>query len=1007
MKDWQRELAEVLGDRVHFEYNERLLYSHDVGSMPDSMLAPFKVVPDAVAQPVTVEELQKIIALADRYDLPLTPRGAGTSGYGGSMPTRGGITIDFTRMDKIIKVDPEKMEAVVEAGVIWSNLEDELRRQGVALRLYPTSAPGATCAGWVAAGGAGIGSFEYGHIQENVAAVEIVTFTGEVKEASGTDLPLFVGTEGITGLITKVTLKLRPAEKDVVAALAFPDEEHMTAALNTVYERKLPFWHINFGTPEFVKRREEAKEHHVMPKDRPVVLFAYPESREYLQGELEKLAEEFGAQILSTELAEEEWGERFYPMRLKKLGPSLIPSEALVPVDNMDKFLKQVSEEVKGIAVEGTLTSHGEATILAFLTSDERTLAYMLGYTKSLLVKELAEKNGGRPYAMGLFFAHEAERVLGKDLLAKVKAFKAETDPKTLLNPDKVIMGKGKFLPIAMQMAKWGRPITDIAEKVLPKEGKDSKKLPKEVAYAAYACAQCGYCNNVCTLYAGKRTEGSSPRGKWFFLRKYMEGKAELTQEVVDNFLLCTTCKRCDDVCQVNLPIEKLWGKLRGKFVEELNFQTFPGFEMMGAAWDNARNIWAGRMAERDAWVPEDVEIQPEGEIGYWAGCTASYVTTDVAENAVHILKEAGEKFTYLGKDESCCGVPFLMSGQWERWERVMRYNIEQIKKRGIKKLIASCPGCWVTLAHHYKEWAEKLGIDWDVEVVHLSQYTIEKIKEGKLKFKKPVEKILTWHDPCHIGRHGKIYEEPRESIASVPGVKLVEMKHNRENALCCGSVLTRIGATAASDKLGDMRVREANEVGADALVTTCPCCEFQLRAAADAEGTEVTIRDFASIIAEGLGYEVKDPTPVIRYMWSVFEKALNQMTDEGMADMMLELMPQMFDMMPEIMQSAMDKMEKMPNSTKKIMLNLMEKIMPAMMPRMMDQMMPKMLPEVLKLMKKNIPDMPESMEELMPQILPSVMNQLMPAMLPKVLARIKPEMMEAMAERLKAQKSA
>lgn len=1001
------ELVDLLGDRVTFEYNERLLYSHDMGSMPDSIMAAFKNVPDVVVQPESVAELQKIVALADRFNLPITPRGAGTSGYGGATPTRAGMTIDFTRMDKILSIDKQKLEVEVQPGVIWSILEDDLRDQGVALRLYPTSAPGATVAGWVAAGGAGIGSFEYGHIQENVVAVEVVTFAGEVLTVKGEDLPLFVGTEGIAGLITKITLQLRPAEKDVVAAIAFPDELHLTKALQSVFAKKLPFWHINFGTPEFVKRREEAKEHFVMPKDRPLVLFVYPESRAHLADELAKLAQEHGGEIIPQELAQEEWEERFYPMRLKKLGPSLIPSEALVPVANLDSFLSKVSDQVAGIAVEGTLTSHAEATILAFLTSDERTLAYTLGYTKSLLVKDLAEKNGGKPYALGLFFAHEAERVLGPELLGKVKEFKAKTDPKNLLNPDKVIMGKGKFLPLAMQMAKLGRPFTDVAEKILPKEGKDSKKIPKDLARAAYACAQCGYCNNVCTLFAGKHWEGASPRGKWFFLRKYMEGKAEFTQEVVNNFLLCTTCKRCDPVCQVNLPIEKLWGQIRGQLVEEMNFQSFAGFEMMGSAWDNAKNIWAGRAVERDAWLPDDVEVLPEGEVGYWAGCTASYVTTDVAENAVHILKEAGQEFTYLGKDESCCGVPFLMSGQWERWERVMRYNMEEIKKRGIKKLIVSCPGCWVTLSHHYKEWAKKLGLEWDIELVHISDFADQKIKEGKLKLDTPVDATLTWHDPCHIGRHGKIYEQPRESLASVPGVKMVEMKHNRENALCCGSVLTRIGATDASNKLGDMRVREANDAGADALVTTCPCCEFQLRAAADAEGTEVVIRDYASVIAEGLGYEVKDPTPVVRYMWGVFEKALTQMTDDGMAKMMLEMMPQMFDMMPDVMQSGMEMMKKMPQSAQKIMLSMMEKLMPAMMPKMMDQMMPKMLPEVLRLMKEEIPDMPESMEELMPSMMPDVMTRLMPAMLPKVMAKIKPEMMQAMAEKLQESKSA
>ncbi|MFB6215961.1 MAG: (Fe-S)-binding protein, partial [Candidatus Aenigmatarchaeota archaeon] len=185
---------------------------------------------------------------------------------------------------------------------------------------------------------------------------------------------------------------------------------------------------------------------------------------------------------------------------------------------------------------------------------------------------------------------------------------------------------------------------------------------------------------------------------------------------MVETFLLCTTCKRCNDVCHVNIPIQELWDEIRGFLIDEENFQTFPAFEMMGASYEEEGNIWADFWEGRDDWMPEDVEYSEEGSVGYWAGCTASYVEEDIARNSVRILDEGGEDFSYLGEDEGCCGLPFLAAGKWDTWKESVKYNIEQIKDRGIEKLVVSCPGCHVALDHYYNEWAEKLGLEWDVE---------------------------------------------------------------------------------------------------------------------------------------------------------------------------------------------------------------------------------------------------------------------------------------------------
>jgi Fe-S oxidoreductase len=480
-----------------------------------------------------------------------------------------------------------------------------------------------------------------------------------------------------------------------------------------------------------------------------------------------------------------------------------------------------------------------------------------------------------------------------------------------------------------------------------------------------------------------------------------MRGKVEMDQDMVDTFLLCTTCKRCDDVCQAGIPIQEEWDEIRGFLVEEEGYQTFPAFEMMKGSYGAEKNIWAEKSGERADWVPEEVTPLDEGEVGYWAGCTASFLENDIARNGVRILDGGGVEFSYLGEDEGCCGIPFLTSGKWDEWENALRYNVSQIKERGIEELVTSCPGCYVALDHYYDEWTEKLGIEWDVNVRHITEVASELIKEDKLKFSKTRDLDVTWHDPCHIGRHAGIYEPPREVIEALPGVNLTEMEHNREDGLCCGSVLTRVGEPSTSDEIATTRLEEAEASGAEELVTTCPCCEFQLRVGGLQMDSPMPVKDFSTLVAEAMGYETEDPTEDVYEGWYAFEAMIYQMSLPGMVEMMEDLLPEMMEEMPSYMQKGMDQMSYLPGGAKEPVILMMKGAMPYMMPRLMDEIMPKMVPRISSYLENQVPHMSESMKELMPELLPEVMEAIMPAMLPDVLEQVKPEMMEEIRTRI------
>jgi Fe-S oxidoreductase len=416
---------------------------------------------------------------------------------------------------------------------------------------------------------------------------------------------------------------------------------------------------------------------------------------------------------------------------------------------------------------------------------------------------------------------------------------------------------------------------------------------------------------------------------------------------------------------------------------------TLPAFAVMQAALRKERNIWASYSRDRANWVPEDLkdEIRWQADVGYFPGCTASLVEQDVAQGTARLLHAAGVEFTYMGAGEACCGIPMLAAGMWESFEEIMRHNIQGMKDRGVKTVVTSCPACWLVWKVYYPEWAEKLGIEFPFEAKHYSEIIAEQIRAGKLTFTYPVNAKVTWHDSCHMGRAGGIYESPREVLKAVPGIEFVEMEHNREHGHCCGSVLTLLENPDTAKVIGDIRVREAEAVGAEAIVASCPCCEVQLRVTAQKTGRDLPIIDLANITSQALGLPTHDPTEYALEQWKTFEAMIWLLKPEAMGNLMIELFPQLVDAMPFGMGGMMRFMGKL-GPVGGVMLKAMKPMFPILFPLLMPMMMPKVLPDMLKAVEKRVP-MPQHMKEQMPDLMPQAMDRLMPKMLPQIVPLI------------------
>ena len=214
--------------------------------------------PDAVVQPQSEEELAELATWAMDNNVPLTPRGKATSGYGGAIPVKKGIVVDFYRMNKVLGIDPDGRTATVQAGVVWEKLDKELAKHGLTLRLYPSSYPSSTVGGWLAQGGAGIGSYEAGWFCSNVVSARVVLPDGTAKEFSGPELDLISEAEGTTGLISQVTIRIQPLEKLEVVAISCPNAHDVQRLMQSIIDEKLPIWSVLFTNPRMAEMRNKA-----------------------------------------------------------------------------------------------------------------------------------------------------------------------------------------------------------------------------------------------------------------------------------------------------------------------------------------------------------------------------------------------------------------------------------------------------------------------------------------------------------------------------------------------------------------------------------------------------------------------------------------------------------------------------------------------------------------------------------------------------------------------------
>ncbi len=317
---------------------------------------------------------------------------------------------------------------------------------------------------------------------------------------------------------------------------------------------------------------------------------------------------------------------------------------------------------------------------------------------------------------------------------------------------------------------------------------------------------------------------------------------------------ICATCRACVARCPRGVAIIDIMKALRSVVVG------------MGAGHvpDSLRvtlkNIAGtgnplGEAAEKRTDWAKDLEIRPftkDTEVLYFSCCIPAYDPNikRVAKATATILKKAGVNFGILGTRESCCGESVRKAGNESLFQTLAQSNISAFSESGVTKVVVSSPHCYHTFKNEYPE----LGSN--IEVVHFTQYLAELIREGRLKPTRETNLKVTYHDPCYLGRHNSVYDEPREVLRSIPGLDLVEMVDHRENSLCCGGGGSRIWQeTKKGERLSDLRLDQAVATGASVLATACPYCmlNFEDSILTSDRSDVIKLKEISELVLEAL----------------------------------------------------------------------------------------------------------------------------------------------------------
>ncbi len=393
-----------------------------------------------------------------------------------------------------------------------------------------------------------------------------------------------------------------------------------------------------------------------------------------------------------------------------------------------------------------------------------------------------------------------------------------------------------------------------------------------------YTCTECGRCQDACPAYATQKP--LSPKKvneemrhhlfeKTPFLLQMVDQKngngdlpefegPALVGEVIqdDTIWSCTTCKACEEACPLFIEFIDRFVEMRRSLV--LEESRFPSeLTAIFKNLENAGNPWGVAPDDRELWtegldIPKIRNIEGEVEYLIFVGCAGAFDQKNqlTLQSLCKILNTAGVNYAILGKEETCTGDSARRAGNEYLYQMMAEQNIETLNSKSFKKVITSCPHCYNTIRNEYPQ----LGGEY--QVVHHTEVIAELLREGKIHLAKPINKTVTFHDSCYLGRHNGIYDAPRDILRKIPGLRLEEMPRSRNKGFCCGAGGARMWMDESKPRVNQNRVDEAaTETNATLVSTACPFCSTMIDDGITETGREerMETKDIAVLVAEAL----------------------------------------------------------------------------------------------------------------------------------------------------------
>jgi heterodisulfide reductase subunit D len=378
------------------------------------------------------------------------------------------------------------------------------------------------------------------------------------------------------------------------------------------------------------------------------------------------------------------------------------------------------------------------------------------------------------------------------------------------------------------------------------------------------ACTNCRICADVCPAVTAAGEGEISAVNRMKGLRQMVKSRGGLLYKLFGkkpspealaqfsrNTFRCTLCGNCQEVCPVGIQLKELWLSLRQDLVHS---DLYPKeINMIRDNLESSHNVFAEDNQERADWVedmdeaPDDGLVKDKAEVVYFTGCVAAYfpLAQKIPLALADILSRSKVDFTLLGEQEWCCGYPLLGAGLKDFFHTFRDHNLAAVREKGAKEVVFACPSCYQMWREHYP-----LG---DLNIYHASQFLLRMLQKGQLSLQ-PLEMTVTYHDPCDLGRAGRVFDEPREAIGLIPGIKLVELPRNRENCLCCGGGgnLEMISKELSSD-IAKLKIEEILSTGAQAVVTGCQQCVRTMTTYVRRNKVKLEVLDLTQLIQRAL----------------------------------------------------------------------------------------------------------------------------------------------------------